>query len=394
MNTPTKPGAYFSLRLAAFFGTLGIATGIGMPFFPVWLDYKGLSAKEIGIVLAAPMVIRIFFVPLVTRVADRFNTLRGAILITTVGSIIGHLVLASVDGFLAIVIAMSVTAIFFTPTYPLADAYALRGLTERGKAYGPVRLWSSATFIVANICGGALIAWLTRPSIIWLITSSYVIGLVLAWLLVPLTPHHDEGAGQKTPPKSLWQNPVFVLVVSAFALIQASHAVYYGFSTLDWATKGLNDTTIGVLWAIGVIAEVGLFACSGFVMRFISPIGLIILGASGGILRWTIMAFDPPLAVLPVLQCLHALTFCATHIGGMAFIAHVVTPGRGAAAQGDLSAATSLVNAFAMGSSGILFSAYGDLAYAAMVLPAAAGGVVALIAYFKWRDPHNERSTP
>jgi PPP family 3-phenylpropionic acid transporter len=187
---------------------------------------------------------------------------------------------------------------------------------------------------------------------------------------------------------------VFVLVVSAFALIQASHAVYYGFSTLDWATKGLSDTTIGVLWGIGVIAEVALFASSGFVTRFISPIGLILFGAAGGILRWTIMAFDPPFALLPVLQCLHALTFCATHIGGMQFIAHVVTPGRGAAAQGDLSAATSLVNAFAMGSSGILFSAYGDLAYAAMVLPAAAGGVVALVAYFKWRDPHNERSTP
>jgi PPP family 3-phenylpropionic acid transporter len=394
LNTSGKSGAYFSLRLSAFYGTLGIATGIGMPFFPVWLDYKGLSAQEIGVVLAAPMIIRIFFVPLVTRVADRFNTLRGAILITTVGSIAGHLVLASVDGFLPILIAMLATAIFFTPTFPLSDAYALRGLTERGKAYGPVRLWSSAAFIFANVGSGALIIWLTRPSIIWLITSSYVIGLFLAWLLIPLTPHHDESAGQKAPPKSLWLNPVFVLVVSAFALIQASHAVYYGFSTLDWAAKGLNDTTVGVLWAIGVIAEVGLFACSGFVMRFVSPIGLIVLGAAGGILRWTIMAFDPPVALLPVLQCLHALTFCATHIGGMAFISHVVTPGRGAAAQGDLAAATSLVNAFTMAGSGVLFSAYGDLAYAAMVLPAAAGGVVALIAYFKWRDPHNERSAP
>ena len=397
MNTPAKPGAgsfgaYFSLRLSAFYGTLGIATGIGMPFFPVWLDYKGLSAREIGIVLAVPMIIRIICVPLVTRVADRFNTLRGAIIITSIGSIVGHLALASVDGFLAIVIAMAATAIFFTPTYPLADAYALRGLAERGKAYGPVRLWSSATFILANIGAGALIAWLTRPSIIWLITSSYVIGVVLAWLLIPQTPHHDAGGEQKPPPKSLWLMPVFVLVVLAFGLIQSSHAVYYGFSTLAWSAKGLNDTTIGVLWGIGVIAEVCLFAASGFVTRFVSPIALIVIGAAGGVLRWSVMAFDPPLALLPVLQCLHALTFCATHIGGMQFIAHLATPGRGAAAQGDLSASASAINAFAMGMSGILFSAYGDLAYAAMVLPALAGGIVALIAYFKWRDPHNERS--
>lgn len=363
-----------------------------MPFFPVWLDYKGLTPQEIGIALASPMVVRMIFVPLVTRLADHFNMLRGAIIITSAGSIVWHVVMASVDGFVAIVCVIALAAVFYTPTYPLADGYALRGLSARGKAYGPVRLWSSAAYIVANICAGTVIGWLTRPSIIWLIIAAYVIGAVLAWFLIPLPPYR-EPAGERQPPrKSLWRLPAFALVLLACALIQSSHAVYYGFSTLDWTQKGLSDTTIGVLWAIGVIAEVCLFAASAFVNRLISPIALILVGAFGGIVRWTLMAFDPPFYLLPVLQCLHALTFGATHIGAMQFITHVVPPGRAASAQGDLSASQSVVFAGAMGLSGILFSAYGDLAYAAMVLLAAAGAIVAFAAYSTWRDPHKDRT--
>jgi len=392
LNNPAPSGAYFSLRLSAFFATLGIATGIGMPFFPVWLDYKGLTPQEIGIALAGPMVVRMIFVPLVTRLADHFNMLRGAIIITSIGSIVWHVVMTSADGFILIASVIALAAIFYTPTYPLADAYALRGLSARGKAYGPVRLWSSAAYIVANICAGTVIGWLTRPSIIWLIIAAYVVGTVLAWLLIPLPPHREIAGEQQPPQKPVWQLPAFALVLLACALIQSSHALYYGFSTLDWTKKGLSDTTIGVLWAIGVVAEVGLFAVSSFVNRHISPIALILAGAFGGIVRWTLMAFDPPFALLPVLQCLHALTFCATHIGAMQFITHVVPPGRGATAQGDLSASTSVVFAGAMGLSGVLFSAYGDLAYAAMALLAVAGAIVAFAAYSTWRDPHKDRT--
>jgi PPP family 3-phenylpropionic acid transporter len=153
VNSPAPSGAYFSLRLSGFFATLGIATGIGMPFIPVWLDYKGLTPQEIGLALAGPMVVRMIFVPLITRLADRLDMLRGAIIVASIGSMAGHVLLASVNGFVAIAGCIALVAVFYTPTYPLADAYALRGLAERGKAYGPVRLWSSAACIVANICG-------------------------------------------------------------------------------------------------------------------------------------------------------------------------------------------------------------------------------------------------
>ena len=94
------------------------------------------------------------------------------------------------------------------------------------------------------------------------------------------------------------------------------------------------------------------------------------------------MAFDPPLILLPALQCLHALSFTSTHLGAMQFLARVVPPGLGATAQGDFAAAHGVVFSFAMGFSGSLFHAYGDLAYRRMALVAAVGFAVAIAAYW------------
>ena len=47
----------------------------------------------------------------------------------------------------------------------LADAYALKGLNARKRAYGPIRLWGSVTFIATNIGSGLLLAVIVHRSI-------------------------------------------------------------------------------------------------------------------------------------------------------------------------------------------------------------------------------------
>ncbi len=371
----------FAPRLSAYYATLGVATGFGMPFFPLWLEHKGLDAAEIGIVLAAPMVVRIVCVPLATRLADRANALRAAILITAIGSVLGHVLIGVSNGFLPILIFIALAAVFFTPGYPLTDAYALRGLADRKLAYGPIRLWASAAYIGANIGGGFLLGRIPRADIIWLIVSAFAAGVACAASLRPLAPHPHHKAGPHPSAKILWTSPVFVAALIACSLVLASHAVFYGFSTIDWTTKGLADTTVGALWAIGIIAEILLFAASGVLSKFIGPLAFVVIGASGAVLRWGLMATDPPLSVLPVLQCLHALSFTSTHLGAMQFLARVVPIGLGATAQGDFAAAQAVVFSLAMGFSGSLFHAYGDLAYGVMALMALAGLVAALVAY-------------
>ena len=173
-------------------------------------------------------------------------------------------------------------------------------------------------------------------------------------------------------------------MVLGASLIQASHSVFYGFSTLQWSARGISGPAIGALWALGVVAEVLLFAFSGRVVGAIGATRMIMLGGVGGIIRWGAMALDPPTAALPVLQCLHALTFAATHLGAMHFMAQAVPAGRGATAQGDFVAVQGLVFAGAMSLSGVLVAQFGSLAYGAMAVAAGLGTGLAAAA-FAWK---------
>ena len=175
-------------------------------------------------------------------------------------------------------------------------------------------------------------------------------------------------------------------MLAAASLIQASHALYYGFSALEWRGAGLDGTAIAALWALGVIAEIVLFAVSGRLPPFFQPSVLLMIGAAGAALRWTAMALDPPGLLLPWLQLLHALSFGATHLGALGFVARHAPPGQSATAQGYLAIALGVAMAGATGLSGWLYGAFGSRAYAAMALAAVAGGVCGYVAHTARRE--------
>jgi PPP family 3-phenylpropionic acid transporter len=83
------------------------------------------------------------------------------------------------------------------------------------------------------------------------------------------------------------------------------------------------------------------------------------------------MAFDPPLAMLFALQVLHALTYAATHLGAMQFLARAVPPDQSATAQGVYALVTSgLAAMLANHVAGLSYAAAGGRAYFAMALMA------------------------
>ena len=375
----------FVLRLSLFYGAFFVYLGLSMPFVPAWLAAKGLDAREIGIVLAAPMVVRVIVVPLATRLADRFGMLRRALIAAAVASVLGFALVGTASGFVAVLATYALAAAVLAPVLPFADALALRGLKGRASSYGSVRLWGSVTFIVANMGGGLLLARLGAADVIWAVVAALALTAAAALALDSLAPETVESAEAKNPVRSLWGSAGFLAVVLGASLIQASHAVMYGFATLQWSSRGISGPTIGVLWAIGVVAEVALFALSSRLVGWLGAIGMILLGGIGGVVRWTAMAFDPPTAALPLLQGLHALSFAATHLGTMHYLAQAVPARRGATAQGDFVAVQGIVFAGAMSLSGVLVGAYGSLAYAAMAAAAAAGALAAGLALTRRR---------
>ena len=251
----------------------------------------------------------------------------------------------------------------------------------RGRAYGPVRLWGSFAFIFGNLAAGLASDVIPARNLIWLMAAASVLIALAAWKLQPLSLNAPEHVvPDVTRPASLC-DPAFVAVFAGASLIQASHALFYGFSALQWHAAGFDGTFIAVLWALGVAAEIVLFAVQARLPPFFSPTTLLMVGAAAGVLRWLGMATDPSALVLPWLQLLHALSFGATHLGALMFLAQNAPAGQAATAQGYLAIAAGLAMAAATGISGVLYQDFGSRAYVAMALVAFAGGTCGFVAH-------------
>lgn len=368
-------------RLALFYASTFLALGVHLPFLPVWLTARGLDPQTIGIVLALPMILRLFAIPMATRLADRHDALRAVIGTAAATAAAGFAVLGAVEGAVPIAVVYALAATAFMPLFVLSDVYALRGLPDR-RAYGPVRIWGSAAFIVANLGAGYLLDIVPARDLIWLVVAGMGVCAAAAWMLPPLAFRPIGGAGAPPPARALLRDPSFIAVAAAASLIQGSHALYYGFSTLDWHAQGFGGGAIGMLWAVGVMAEIALFALSPRLPAAFTPGVLILIGGAGALVRWIAMALDPPaLLLLLLLQCLHGLSFGATHLGTLAFIARAAPAGLAATAQGYLAVTTGLAIAGATGLSGLLYGRFGAAAYAAMALIAGAGVIAAVAAH-------------
>src|SRR5207237_8449071 len=165
--------------------------------------------------------------PLVARAAEVRGALRDGLIATSLAGIMAYGVIWCAVGFLPILAAVALAGVFTTPLLPLLDAYVLKGLALRGRAYGPVRLWGSVAFIAANLGAGALAGLIAPTGTIWLIVGSYGVAVMAAFGLRPVSPSAVPAASLPPPRGRVLASRRFLAVAVAASLVQASHAVYY-----------------------------------------------------------------------------------------------------------------------------------------------------------------------
>lgn len=333
-----------AIRLATVYGTMFLFTGVYLPFFPVWLKSEGLDPTEISLVVALSLFLRIVVSPFFAAVADRLGDRRRVILWLAWASLAVCALLLWVDGFGPILLVSLVLNAIFPSIGPLIETISMRARIDRGMNYGRVRLWGSITFVGASAGAGWLLDW-NPPAIIALcLVGALALNVAGVWLLpreAPTVRKPVTRQSQLADTLSIGRHPVFILFVLTASLIQATHAVYYAFGSLAWQLQGYTDTVIGLLWATGVLAEIVLFYISGSLMARLGAVRLLMLAAVAAILRWTVTALSPPLAILFVMQALHGLTFGAAHLGAVQFVAQAAPPRLAATAQSLYAAMAS-----------------------------------------------------
>lgn len=368
-----------AVRLSLFYASLCLFGGVQLPFFPVWLKSKGLGAQEISYIIAATMFLRIVVGPVVAFIADRLGDRRRIVILLSWGSLGAVSLYLVASGFWQILIATLILMSLFPSITPLIETTAMKAAHEQGIDYGRVRLWCSITFIVASSGTGWLLEWQSASIIAVCLVGAIAVNLAGAHLLAREVPQPRlavRPGGQFRAALAFTRQPLFLIALTAASLIQSTHAVYYAFGTLNWQKLGYSSDVIGVLWGIGVVAEIILFAFSGRVVARVGAVRMMSLGAAAAVFRWTMMAFDPPLWMLFPLQALHAFSYCAAHLGTIHFLTRA-TPNAFAATAQSLYAALSagvLMGLMTL-AAGSLYQQFGAGAY----LLGAGAGVVAFL---------------
>src|SRR5262245_29638052 len=140
----------FELRLALYFAGVFAAAGIQLPFLPVWFAARGLDERTIGLLLAVSALTRVVAVPAAALATDRLGALKGSLVLATCVAAAAMIALGVSSGLGAMFVSFAIASAAVSIINPLTDAYAIQGLTARGRPYGPVRLWGSVAFIAGN----------------------------------------------------------------------------------------------------------------------------------------------------------------------------------------------------------------------------------------------------
>lgn len=364
------------LRLSLLYAVVFTEIGIAMPFMPVWLDALGLDPTVIGLLLALPVAARIAATaPLMSLIdrglGPRRLLLSGSLMLAATYALMPP---AAALGWPPLAGLIVLNAVAGAPMVPSIDYLTLAAVRRDPRlAYARIRMGGSLAFLLANLAGGFLLSVLGgRLAVPLLLTGLALAASLVAYrsLFVTAPPQARRDGARPRLSRKLW------LCIGAAAAIQASHGAIYGFGSIYWTSRGIPATSVGALWATGVLAEIALFA--GFARlppAWRRPARLLALGGGAAVLRAIGMYLvgDSLAALLP-LQGLHGFTFGATQLGAMAAVSAFAPEGARGRAQGTLSAVNAGISVCATLASGFAYRAGGPLAFL-MMAPLAACGV-------------------
>ena len=378
MSAPSASVPYAVPRISGFYAAYFLVAGVALPFWPLFLQARGLSVTEIGLMLGLTLMLRAAAGPFIGRYADCRDSTRGPLVACAFIVLLVAAAFYWTWGFWPIFAVSTVFTLVYAGVLPLGETIALRTVSAES-GYGRVRLWGSISYLLAAAIGGAVLELSAVPS------AEAILSMILATIVAMIAgsaampDRRGGGAPPAAPILSVLGDRQFRLMVIATTAIHGAHAVFYGFSTLHWLAAGITEWVIGLLWAGGVVAEVVLFACNAPLLRRMGPVGLLGAAAVAGVVRWAVLALTIEVWALALAQCLHALTFGAMHLGAMVFIARTVPASSSNTAQALFAATT---NGLGLGAglliAGALYAAWGADAYWACAAVSGLGFVAVL----------------
>ncbi len=303
--------------------TYFFAFGVFMPYWSLWLQDRGLSAEWIGLILGAGIALRLVGSLLVIPVISHTSRLLPTMRILALASLLVFLPFFTEPGLAWIFILTLLFNLLFAPLTPICDAMTLNVGQQINLDYGRTRVWGSVSFASASLMVGWCVSGFGADAILWLALVG--LALLLLQVLQPMSvPPKDEDDSLSSRPQAplseMLRHHGFVYLILITGLIHGSHGTYYSFSALHWKNVGLDESLIGYLWGLAVVAEILLMTFSKRWFADMTVQRMLLLACLGTMLRWLVIGMTDNPWLLLLGQTMHAFSFGLTHIASMRYI--------------------------------------------------------------------------
>ncbi len=328
-------GVNLSLFYFFYFAILGAQA----PYWSPYLQSLSFGAAEIGQLTAVLMLTKVFAPSLWGWLTDRYGHRMALVRFGALATLLIFCVVPLLRNYWPLAIVIACYSLFWNAILPQFEVVTLARLGDKPHHYSRIRLWGSVGFTVMVLVAGVLIGELGIQILPWLMIVAMTGMLLASWTVrdKPVQLSHESTRGFLP---ILKRRDVLSFFLAA-ALMQVGHGPYYTFFSIYMADLGHSSALIGVLWALGVMAEIILF---WFMHRLMPSVGVKWLLLSALILaalRWLLLGLYAENFVIVVLtQLLHAATFGSFHAASIEYVRQIfgtVHAGQGQAFYSGIS---------------------------------------------------------
>ncbi len=309
-------------NLSRFYFSYYFFVGAFVPYWGLYLQSENFTASDIGILMSLFQISRIFAPNFWGWLADHTGRRVQWIRLTAFLGLLGFCAVFWVHGFFLLFCVMAALSLFTSSTIPLVESLTLAHLTnnDNEQAYSRIRMWGSLGFIVASVVIGYLIDLYSIRVLLWFLLAVQLTLFILTYRLpdAKVTPHAEDHF-------SIWQvlkQPNVIALLVGCAMMVSAHGVLYNFYSIYLSNHGYSKGLIGLLWAVGVVCEIGIFMVMPKMMQWFTLKQILVISLALAVIRFSMIGYAIEHLWLMILaQTLHAITFGSFHVASV----HVVT---------------------------------------------------------------------
>lgn len=314
--TATAPRPALMLAYFTYFGVLGIF----VPYLGLFLDGRGLSSQDIGLMMAIVTATRIVGPSVWAWRADKSGRPLKIMRTGAMLACLGWLSSFVDQGFWLLLVGLALFTFCWTAILPQLEVSAFHFLNDNTQLYSRIRTSGSVGYILLVLLGG----WLSEHY-----GSDFLPGAALVFMLLMLCslfllPDFSLRSASDGPRPAFnyfLRQSLFWRFMGATFLLQMSFAPFYVFFTLYCRDLGYSGTQTGLLIGLAVFAEIIAFYFAGSILKNRSY--RLLLSCCYGLtaIRWLMVAELADSGWwLAFSMLFHAASFAVAHSCAMQFV--------------------------------------------------------------------------